>query len=72
MATIPVPVTRAPKAKKAPKPVAEKHTITITFEEKYKSLFDEIVTEAANDERTVSQYVLLFLRDNHKVETPIE
>jgi hypothetical protein len=44
-------------------------TITITFNEKYKALYDELAQAAEMDERSLAQYVLRFLRDNHAVST---
>lgn len=72
MATPAAPITAAPKKKKGNGAKVEKHTITLTFEDKYASLYDELVQAAEDDDRNVSQYVLLFLRDNHKTESPID
>ncbi len=70
MATTPTPLPSTPRRTRKPAaPKTEKHTLTITFEGKYESLYNDLVTAAQEDDRSVSQYVLLFLRDNHKVNS---
>lgn len=63
MATTPTPIAAPIKKKRAV--AAAKHTITLTFEDKFASLYDQLTEAAEADDRTVSQYVLLFLRKNH-------
>jgi hypothetical protein len=53
----------------APKPAAkedEKRTITITFGEKEAAVFDQIVKDADDADRTEAKYLAIWLRENYK------
>lgn len=65
------PTTTAPaakaKAKKSNGPKAEKHTITLNFDDpKYADLYDRLKSEAEEDDRPVHVYTLRLLKQYHE------
>lgn len=69
MATVPTPMPHQPKAKKQPKPVKDKHSITISFEGKYLELYNQLKSEAEEDDRPLYQYVLRLLHQTRTQPT---
>jgi len=47
---------------------AAKRTITITFGDKEAATYDQIVKDAADDDRTEAKCLAIWLRGNYKVE----
>lgn len=62
--------TKAPATQKqttaAAAAEAAKRTITITFGDKEAAIYDQIVKDAADDDRTEAKYLAIWLRENYE------
>jgi hypothetical protein len=59
MSTTPTPIARQPKVKKV---AAEKHSVQLQFTEKYLSLYNQLKSEAEQDDRPLHIYILRLLQ----------
>ncbi len=51
--------------KPAAKVDGQKRTITLTFDDKYKQLYDRIIADAKEDDRTPAKRLLIFMRNDY-------
>lgn len=72
MATTPTPIAPSPKRKKVVNGTKqEKHSIQLVFTEKYMDLYNQLKSEAIDDDRPLHQYVLRLLYQARYTNQPI-